>query len=237
MPDSVSAPQAHSIVSNINFDIWIFFLGTRWISHEKLATDSKVLSQLGLSSNILFGPLTDISGFVGYYTTSLQQGVKYQLDIWIVFGGTVYISHEKLTTDGKVLSHLGNRSKIFSGPFNEISAWLGFCTSSPHQGVKYQLWYFDFFLEGLYKYPMKNWQWIAKFFITWGLDQRYCPSVNWLKHLGGYLYLKSTVGCQITTLIFGFFLEGPYRYRLKNWQRTAKFFLTWGLCQSYCQDL
>jgi hypothetical protein len=43
------------------------------------------------------------------------------------------------------------------GPLTDASAWVGFCTSSPQQGVKYQLWYLIFFMEGgLYKYPMKN---------------------------------------------------------------------------------
>jgi hypothetical protein len=32
----VSLPQAHSRVSNINFDIWIFLEGTLYITHEKL---------------------------------------------------------------------------------------------------------------------------------------------------------------------------------------------------------
>jgi hypothetical protein len=30
-------------------------------------------------------------------------------------------------------------------PLTDLSAWMGFCTSSPQQGVKYQLWYLDFF--------------------------------------------------------------------------------------------
>jgi hypothetical protein len=29
------------------------------------------------------------------------------------------------------------------------------------------------------------------------------------------------------------FLEGPYKYPMNNWQRTAKFFLSCGLCQRY----
>jgi hypothetical protein len=41
--------------------------------------------------------------------------------------------------DGKVLAHLGLQSKVFPGPFTDGSAWVDFCTSSPQQGVKYQL--------------------------------------------------------------------------------------------------
>jgi hypothetical protein len=55
------------------------------------------------------------------------------------FGGTVYISHETLPKDGKVLCHLGIKSKVFPGPLTDLNAWVGFCNSSPQQAVKYQL--------------------------------------------------------------------------------------------------
>jgi hypothetical protein len=47
--------------------------------------------------------------------------------------------HEKYIKDGKVLAHLGFKSTIFPGTLPDLSAWVGFCTSSPQQGVKYQL--------------------------------------------------------------------------------------------------
>jgi hypothetical protein len=37
-------------------------------------------------------------------------------------------------------------SKILVGPLTDWSAWVGFCTSSPQQSVKYQLWYLNFIL-------------------------------------------------------------------------------------------
>ena len=40
--------------------------------------------------------------------------------------------------DGKVLAHLVLQSKVLAKPLTDLSAWVGFCTSSPHQGVKYQ---------------------------------------------------------------------------------------------------
>ena len=43
--------------------------------------------------------------------------------------------------DGKVLSHLEFKSKVFPGSITDLSARVGFCTSSPQQGVKYQLSY------------------------------------------------------------------------------------------------
>ena len=49
------------------------------------------------------------------------------------------MSHEKYIKDGKVLDHLGFKSKVFPGPLADLSAWVGFCISSPQQGVKYQL--------------------------------------------------------------------------------------------------
>jgi len=41
--------------------------------------------------------------------------------------------------DGKVLAHLGFNSKVLPGPITDLSAWVGFCTSSPQQGVKCHL--------------------------------------------------------------------------------------------------
>jgi hypothetical protein len=46
---------------------------------------------------------------------------------------------EKYIKDGKVLDHLGFKSKVLAGPLTDLSAWVGFFTSSPQQGVKYQL--------------------------------------------------------------------------------------------------
>jgi hypothetical protein len=50
------------------------------------------------------------------------------------------------------------------------------------------------------------------------------------------MYLKSTAGRQISTLIFGFG-GGTYTYPMKNYRRTAKFFATWVLRQRYCPVL
>jgi hypothetical protein len=57
----VSAPQAHSRVSNINFDILILLCGggVSIKSHEKYIKDGKVLDHLGFKSKVLPGPLTD----------------------------------------------------------------------------------------------------------------------------------------------------------------------------------
>jgi hypothetical protein len=46
------------------------------------------------------------------------------------------LSHAKLPKDGKVLSHLGFNSKVIPMPLTVLSVNVGFCTSSPQQGVK-----------------------------------------------------------------------------------------------------
>jgi hypothetical protein len=51
-------------------------------------------------------------------------------------------SHEKYIKDGIVLDHLGFKSKLMPRPLTDVSAWVDFCTSSPQQGVKYQLYYY-----------------------------------------------------------------------------------------------
>jgi hypothetical protein len=61
-------------------------------------------------------------------------------------GGSLWISHEKYIPDGKVLAHFGFTSKVLSVPLSVLSAWVGFCTSSPQQCVKYRLWYLNIIL-------------------------------------------------------------------------------------------
>jgi hypothetical protein len=114
--------------------------------------------------------------------------------------------------------HLEFKSKILPRPLTDLASWVGFCTSGPQQGVKYQHWYLD--LGVLYEYPMKYSQWTAKFLPNWGLDQRYCPgrAFSRLKYLNGILHLKPTAECRISTLIFGLGVWGVglYEYPMKN---------------------
>ena len=49
-------------------------------------------------------------------------------------------SISQLPTDGKVIAPLGFKSKVLRGSLTDLSAWVGFCTSSSQQVVKYQLW-------------------------------------------------------------------------------------------------
>jgi hypothetical protein len=90
--------------------------GSLLVFHEKYINDGKVLDHLWLQSKVFPGPLTDLSSWVGFCSSS-----------------------EKYIKDGKVLDHLGFQSKVFPGPLTDLSSWVGFCSSSPQQGVKYQL--------------------------------------------------------------------------------------------------
>jgi hypothetical protein len=94
-------------------------------------------------------------------------------------------------------------SKVFPGPFTDLSACLGFCTSIPQQGVKYQLWYLKKkIMEGsLYKYSMKNILRTAKFLPTFG-------------------YFK---GIPLDIFFYGIFIETPppqFVFKYQNWYFT-----------------
>ena len=52
-------------------------------------------------------------------------------------GGTLQITHQKISKDGKVISHLGFKSKVLPRPLTDLRAWVGICTSSQQPGVKY----------------------------------------------------------------------------------------------------
>ena len=55
-----NAPRAHSRMSNIDFDIWIW-VETLYIFHEQLMKDGKVVCLSGIKSKVLPGSLTDLS--------------------------------------------------------------------------------------------------------------------------------------------------------------------------------
>jgi hypothetical protein len=169
-----------------------------------LPKDDKVLSHLGFISKVFPGSLAALSSWVGFCTSSPQQGVQYQLWYLDLGGGTLYISHAKLPMDSKVLSHLGFRSKVLPGSLIDLRTWLRFCTSGPQQGVKYQLWYLDLGGGDPINIPWKNAEERQSSFPLGVYMKGIARAFNWLKFLGGILHLKTTAGCQISTLIFGF---------------------------------
>ena len=128
-----SSPQ-----QNVKYQLWYlnFVLWRGGVSINiswKIYQGRQSSCHLGFKSKVLPGPLTDWSAWVGFCTSSPQQGVKYQLWYLIFFygGGALLISHEKYIKDGKVLDQLWFMSKVLPGPLTDLSAWVGFCTSSP----------------------------------------------------------------------------------------------------------
>jgi hypothetical protein len=101
--------------------------------------DCKVLTHLGFKSNVLPIPLTDLSAWVGFCTSSPQQGLKCQLRSNKIGGGGGFINIPCTISDGKVLAHLRFKSKVLPRHLTDLSAWVGLYTASPQQGVKFQL--------------------------------------------------------------------------------------------------
>jgi hypothetical protein len=111
-------PTAGCQISTLIFGFGGGGVGTLCISHDKLLKDGKVLCHLGIRSKVLPGPLTDISGIMHLNPTA---GCQISTLIFGCFLGGLCISHEKLQKDGKVLCHLGLRSKVLPGPLTDIS--------------------------------------------------------------------------------------------------------------------
>jgi hypothetical protein len=59
------------------------------------------------------------------------------ISVFFMEGRSLLIANEIYIKDGKVFDHLGIKSTVF--PRNLTWCLVGICTSSPQQGVKYQL--------------------------------------------------------------------------------------------------
>jgi hypothetical protein len=84
-----SAPQVHSRVSNINFDILICRghpINIPW----KLPKDGKVLSHLGLKSKKLLGPSTNLSAWWDFAPHPLSRVSNVNFVILPFLGGYAY---------------------------------------------------------------------------------------------------------------------------------------------------
>ena len=90
------------------------------------------LAHLEFKSKVLPGPFADLNAWVGFCTSCPRQGVKFQLRYW----GMAPIKNSCKIRNGKVLAHLEFKSKILLRLLTDISAWVGFWTSSPQQGVR-----------------------------------------------------------------------------------------------------
>jgi hypothetical protein len=156
-----------------------------------------------------------------------------QVDIWHPALGNIFDWKPKwartLSSD-----HLGYKSKVFPGNLTDLSAWVGFCTSSPQQGVKYQLWYLNFVLwrgGGLYKYH--------------GTSLHIQVDI-WHPALGNIFDWKPKWARTLSSLIYASWdiYRDPHPSTKQNSNikvdiilRTAKFLTTWGLIQRYCPGL
>jgi hypothetical protein len=182
MPWWVCAPQAHSRVSNINFDIWIFFCGgaSLWISHEKYIKNGKVLTHLGFQSKILVEHLNDWSAWVGFCTSSPQQGDEYQLWYLICLVGGLYEYPMGNILRTAKFSHTWGFNQRYSRVFNWLKCPGGFLQKpqghSRVSNINFDIWIF-FCGGGLYEYPMNNILRTAKFLPTWAFNQRYWPAL------------------------------------------------------------
>ena len=118
--------------------------GSIWISNEKYIPNCKILAHLEFKSKVLPGPLTDLSAWVGFcnlYPTAGCQIATLTFEKKMRgVGGSLWVSHEKYIPNGKVLAYLRFQSRVFPMPLTGLCVWVGFCTSSPHRGVKYQLY-------------------------------------------------------------------------------------------------
>jgi hypothetical protein len=174
----------------------------------------KVLSHLGYKSKVLPGPLNDFCLCVGFCTSSPQQGVKYQLWFldFFLWGEPINILW-KIANGRQSSFSLGVKIKSIARIFNWLKCLVGFCNSSPQQGV-------FLFVGGPYKYPNKLANGRQTSFPL-GIEIK--GIFNWLKCLGWILHLKPTTGCQISTLIFGYFLGRPINipWQIANGQQSS----------------
>jgi hypothetical protein len=99
--------------------------GRLWINHEKYIKNGKVLTNLVyFSYDINRDP-----------HSKKISNIKF--DIWHPAVGLRCRNPPR---------HFSFQSKVLFWLLSDWSAWVGFCTSSPQQGVKYQLWYLNFLL-------------------------------------------------------------------------------------------
>ena len=215
MPRWVSAAQAHSRVSTINFDIWIVFCGgaSLWISHEQYTKQGKVLENLGIQSKVFAGSLTDWSALVSFCTSSPQQSVEYQLWYLIFLVGGVYEYPMKNILRTQSSWPLGVSIKGIVRVFNWLKCLGGFLQKpqahSRLSNINFDIWIFSCGGGSLLISDEKIIK-DGKVHTHLGNQSKVLVGpFSYLKYLDGFQHLKPTAGCQISTLIFEFsFVDG-----------------------------
>ena len=154
MPGWDYAPQAYSRVSNIDFVIWIL-VGPYKYYMQNCQRTVKFYPIWGLSQRNCSGlQLTLVPGWDSApHPLSRVSNVNFVI---LIFLGRAMNIPWKIAKGRQSFSHLGFRSNVLYEPLTDLSFLVGFCTSSPQQGVKYQLWYLDFFGGNPIYIPWKN---------------------------------------------------------------------------------
>jgi hypothetical protein len=80
-----------------------------------------------------------LGGFLQLKPTAGCQISNLTFEKNIVEGDLYKYPVKKYIMDGKVFPHLGPKSTVLPGLLTDLSSWVGFCTSRPQLGVKYQL--------------------------------------------------------------------------------------------------
>ena len=164
---------------DVKHELWYMdFVGDPINIPWKIGNGRESSFSMELMSKVLLGPFTDLRALVGFCSSRPQDGVKYQL--WyldFVWWDPINIPLKIGNRREMLFSQLGLMSKVLLWPLSDLFACLGNCTSSPHQGFKYQIWYFYFCMRD----PI---------IIPWTIGNG--PHIS--------------LGCQISTLISGIFV-------------------------------
>ena len=133
-------PTAGCQISTLVFGFFFFWWGECMYIPWRIS-NGKVLAHLGFKSKVLHWTFNWLKCLVGILHLKPTAGCYISTLIFrfvFVLGGySIYIPWK--IPNGKVLAHLGFKSKVLFGPLTDLSACVGFCTWSPQQTVKYQL--------------------------------------------------------------------------------------------------
>ena len=144
-PVWVSAPQAHSRVSNINFDIWIFFWrGDLYkYSMKNILRTAKFLPTWGVSIKGVVWAFNWLKCLGGFQHLKPLAGCQISTLIFefCFVEGSLYNIPSKIYQGRHSSCPLVVSIKDIARVFNWFKCLVGVRTSSPQQGVKYQLWY------------------------------------------------------------------------------------------------
>jgi hypothetical protein len=173
MPKCDNAPQAHSRVSNINFE---FGFGGGAIQIPWIITEGRQSSlPLGVYVKGIARDCNWLKCLGGIM--HLKPTAECQISTLIFgFRGRPYRYPMKFTEERQSSLPLAVYVKDIAGAFNWLKCLGGIMHLKPTGGCQISTLIFGFRRRAC-RYPMKNYRRTAKFFATWGLCQRYCPGL------------------------------------------------------------